>query len=120
MSTEILIMISYVFFNSIATYEIIAWGGAYYGKLSLLQLQQKRILRIVSKNTFLNEKKPLSIDQAFIVESLQYHYNTLKGKYLLSNSRTRNKILPLPKLKKTVGFTKFWNKSNKNFQHASK
>ena len=36
--------------------------------------------------------------------TLQYHYNTLKGKYFLSNSRTRNKILPLPKLKKTVGF----------------
>lgn len=104
MSMDTLLMIYHAFFNSIAAYGIIAWGGAYSNSLNQLQALQNRILKIICKNTIFNKNRPLKIATRFELESLSYHYLTLKNIYLKSNSITRNKTLALPKISKTVGF----------------
>lgn len=101
MQTDILRMIYYAFFHSIINYGIIAWGGAYMNYLNLLQNVQKRILKIVNKNTFVSEN-PMNLRQLFAYESLQYYYNVNSDKFSKSNSVTRNKNIQIPKIYKTV------------------
>lgn len=103
MSTETLLMIYYAFFHSIISYGIIAWGGCYPTNLNMLQRLQSKLIKIVFNNNRIIEKIPLNINQLFSFECLTYHYNKLKDLYANSTSITRNKILPLPKMSKTVG-----------------
>lgn len=102
MQSDTLRLIYYAFFHSIISYGNIAWGGAYFNNLGLLQALQNRLFKIINKNTLLLHKKPLSLEQIFTFDSLLYHYRFLSNKFLELNSRTRNKTIPLPKLKKRV------------------
>ena len=102
MTTEILNMLYYAFFNSIVTYGIIAWGGAYPGRLKQLQNLQNRLLKIVNKNKFIHGKYPLNIDQLFTYESILYHHKELKDQYENSDRNTRNKSILLPRRNKTI------------------
>lgn len=102
MKIETLRTIYCALFNSIISYGIIAWGGAYANVLSLLQNLQKRLLKIINKNNFIIDRNPLSIGQLYALESLYYHYNNLQSKYQNSNSKTRNKSIQIPTRYKTV------------------
>ena len=73
------------------SYGIIAWGGAYINITRTQQTLQHRILKIINKNNFLKEKQPINLDQQFTYESLLYHYEDLKDKFIKSNSITRKK-----------------------------
>lgn len=64
---------------------------------------------MISKNTLFTTNLPLNLEQLFSLESLIYHYNSLKTIYLQSESITRNKSIPLPKMIKRVS-----NKNNYN------
>lgn len=103
MHKKSLMTIYYAFFHSIATYGIIAWGGAYNNVLHLLESLQRRLLKIISKNN--NDfTKPLTIKGSFDIECLLYFYTNLREKYRESSSITRNKILNLPRINKSVNF----------------
>lgn len=95
-------MIYYALFHSIMSYGIIAWGGAYTNKTRNLQTLQNRILKIISKNQFLNNKQPLNLEQQFTFDSLQYFYEELSYKFSTSISNTRNKSIQMPKYYKRV------------------
>lgn len=101
MPRETLKIIYYAFFHSIATYGILAWGGAYQNSLLLLQQVQNRLIKLMNKNFFV-EKNPLSIKQTFAFEALIYYYNMNKHKYINSNSITRYKLIQIPKTQKGV------------------
>lgn len=101
MKTETLMMIYYALFHSIISYGIIAWGGAYSNSLQLLQNHQNKLLKIVNKKKF-NANNPLNLQQLFALESLKYHYDELKNKFLNLNSITRNKSILIPKRSKTI------------------
>lgn len=49
----------------------------------------------------------MNLTQLFAFESIKYKYNELKNIYIESTSITRNKIITLPRINKTVS-----NKSN--------
>lgn len=102
MLTETLRSLYYALFHSIISYGIVAWGGAYSNNLNLLQRLQNRILKIVNKNLFITSKNPLNLDQLFAFESLKFHYNDLRDKFLNSSSITRNKSILLPARRKTI------------------
>ena len=97
-TTSIFVMriIYYAFFHSIVSYGIIAWGGAYNNNINQLQSLQNRILKLVNKNTFEIDKMPCNIRQLFTLESLVYHYESLKNIFINSTSITRNKSIKLP------------------------
>lgn len=101
--TETLRMLYYAFFQSIISYGIIAWGGAYAGNLKLIQELQNKILKIVNRNHFIPHNNPLNVEQLFSFEALKLHYNDLKTKFINSNSITRNRSVPIPLRSKTVG-----------------
>ena len=46
---------------------------------------------------------PLEIRKLFQLESISFHYTTLRNKYINSASKTRNKSIQLPKCDKTIG-----------------
>ena len=94
-------IIYYIFFHSIITYGIIAWGGACNKNLSLLQSRQSNILKCVNKNNFM-ENAPCNIKQLFTLESLCYHYEKLKSNFESSTSCIRYKSIKLPKNSKKV------------------
>jgi hypothetical protein len=102
MPTQTLLMLYHAFFHSIISYGLIAWGGAYKGRIRRLQGLQTRIIKIISKNSFLIDKYPLNIEQSFQYESLKYHYSELQSLYLESNSITRNRSLQIPRRYKKV------------------
>ena len=87
--------------KNVRTRRIIAWGGAYNNNLTLLQKIQTRILKLISKNNFL-ENIPLSVNQLFTLEALVYHYEDLSAIYKASKSKTRKKCIQLSKTKKAI------------------
>lgn len=103
-------MIYYAFFHSIINYGIIAWGGAYKNNINLLQNLQKRILKIVNKNNFV-QNNPMNLEKLYAYESLLFHYVDLKTKYQNSSSKTRNKNIIIPKFKKKVSNKKCYLKA---------
>lgn len=109
MTTKTLMLIYYAFFHSVVSYGIIAWGGAYMNNLNVVNNLQKKLIKMISKNTLFTTNLPLNLEQLFSLESLIYHYNSLKTIYLQSESITRNKSIPLPKMIKRVS-----NKNNYN------
>lgn len=62
----------------------------------------KRLLKIVNKNNFITFNNPLNIEQTYALEALDYHYAHLQSKYITSNSKTRNKNIPIPVCHKTI------------------
>lgn len=102
MPTQTLLMLYHAFFHSVISCGLIAWGGAYKGRIRRLQELQTRIIKIISKNSFLIDKYPLNIEQSFQYESLKYHYKELQSLYVESNSITRNKSLQIPRRYKRV------------------
>lgn len=102
MLRDSLMMLYYVFFHSIICYGNIAWGGAYSTNLLLLQRLQNKLLKIIYKNHFVVDKKPLNLNQIFAFESLKYYYNMFKDKFINSNSITRNKSIVVPRRCKTI------------------
>ena len=65
MTTDTLMMIYYAFFHSMISYGIIAWAGAYNNTRDLLQNLQKRILKIIDKNNFIEQNFPMNLEQMF-------------------------------------------------------
>ena len=64
--------IYYAFFHSIINYGIIAWGGDCDNNIKMIQKAQNRILKIISKNKFI-ENIPMNLKQLFASESLLYN-----------------------------------------------
>ena len=62
---------------------------------------QTKLLKIINKNRS-SADNPLHIKQIFTLESVMYHYDKLKNTYLLSESKTRNKSIILPKMEKAI------------------
>lgn len=102
MKRDTLLLIYYALFNSIISYGIISWGGAYNNYLQLLQSRQNKILKIINKNTFVLNKNPLVIRQLFALESLIFYYLELRDRFINSTSKTRRKLLPPPKTRNKV------------------
>ena len=48
MHSNILLKIYYALFNSVATYGIIAWGGAYPNVINPLNKVQKKLIKLLS------------------------------------------------------------------------
>lgn len=115
MSTNVLMLIYYAFFHSIIRFGNIAWGGAYNNNLQLLQTVQNKILKVINKNNPCVMNNPVNLEQLFTIESLNYHYASLRDKYLTSTSITRNKIIPLPKINKRISTKHSYNKAIKTF-----
>ena len=86
-----LLTIYYALFNSIASYGILSWGGAYDNVLNSLQSIQDRILKIIACNEI--TKRPLNMTEKFKLESLYYYYNELREKYKDVKVNTRYKNL---------------------------
>ena len=101
MDIDTLMKMYYVFFHSIISYRIIAWGGVYKTTLTLLQNIQTKILKVIKENHFSLEN-PLNVKQIFALESIMFHYDKLKQMYSMSESITRNKNLLLPKMNKAI------------------
>ena len=99
MNTKTLLIIYHALFNSIASYGIIAWGGAYKNVLNPLLRLQKRILKIIFKN---NIAPVITLKQTFIMDSMYHYYNDLKKQYITSHVITRNKGILIPKRKKLI------------------
>ena len=97
MSTNTLRIVYYALFHSITSYGIIAWRGAYSNSKNLLNRLQIRLLKIINKNKFSDDKNPMNIDQIFTYESLSYHYEDLQTVYINSRSTTRKKNIQIPR-----------------------
>lgn len=95
-----LMALYYAFFHSIATYGIIAWGGAYDNALSGTQRIQNRLIKTICKKDS-KIKLPLSIKECFLLETTLHDYAHLSLTYKQSKNSTRNKII-LPKINKTL------------------
>lgn len=102
MSKHNLGTIYFALFQSIATYGIIAWGGAYDNVLKKLQTVQNRLTKFLPNFSF------STIEQMYILESILYHFKHLQTKYLNKTLITRTNQLPLPEIHK-----EFYKKSSK-------
>ena len=102
MSVKSLIMIYYALFNSIISYGIIAWGGAYGNVIDSLQAVQNRIIKIIDFAEI--NKVPFGVKKTFRLESLFYYFYELSDKYQNIKVNTRKKNISLPKLGKAVIF----------------
>lgn len=84
----------YALFQGLATYGIIAWGGAYENVLNKIQSLQNRLTGIMPNFNFMN------IKQLFILESTLYHFKNLYNMYSCRLSNTRSKQIILPRIQK--------------------
>ena len=94
-------MLYYALFHSVATYGILAWGGAYNNNLSRLQRLQNRLLKIASKNTFLLNNYPLNLEY-IAHEAITYHYANLRDIRKNRKAKTRKKIIPISEVTNSV------------------
>ena len=99
--TDTMRLIYYAFFHSLINYGIIAWGGAYNNYRNLLQRQQTRLLKLINKNQFINDKNPLNLEQLFTLNSLLKHYDILQEQFTTTKKTTRFKTIANPDRKKT-------------------
>ena len=113
MNFETLRTTYYSLFNSIVSCGIIAWAGAYTNTKTLLQNLQYKLLKIMNKNNFSVHRNPMNLEQIYALESLTYHYDNLKSRFLVSNSITRKKYIQIPRRTKTVTGKNNYIKSNK-------
>ena len=102
MDSKSSMIIYYAFFHSLINYGVIAWGGAYDNNMKLIHSTQKKILKIINKNKFSQINPPLEIRKLFHLESISFHYASLRTKYINSASQTRNKSIQLPKSEKRI------------------
>ena len=75
-----------------------AWGGAYDNTIS-------PIVKLIAKlqdNLASGNFNALGLRKNYILESLLLHYNKLIKALSQSNSRTRNKTLQLPLIRKNI------------------
>lgn len=81
---------------------MIAWGGAYTrkGRTRYLQGLQAKLLKIINKNNFMQQKFSLIIEQTFVYVSLIYHYKKLQRQYFDSAKTTKHKSLQIPRRRK--------------------
>ena len=61
------------------------------------------------------ENKPMNIKQLFTWDCLKYYYNEIKNIFKISNSKTRNKAILLPKIDKRVSEEKQSHNAIKTF-----
>ena len=87
MDTKTLMIIYYDFFHNLINYGVIAWGGAYDNNMKLIQSTQKKILKIINKNKFSQINPPLEIRNLFQLESISFHYASLRTKYITAQAR---------------------------------
>ena len=73
-----------------ANYAIIAWGGAYDNVLKELESLQNRIIKIIKKSKK-HIFQPLRIKDNFRIDSVMFHYNDWRKKFLDSKRVTRKK-----------------------------
>ena len=99
---DTLMMLYFALFHSVATYGILAWGGAYNNNLSRLQRLQNRLLKIASKNTFQLNNYPLNLEQTFAHEAIVYHYADLRDIRKNRKTNTRKKAIPIPEITNSV------------------
>lgn len=59
-------------------------------------------MKIINNNRFTVKSTPLNVMQLFQLEAISHHYENLKELYINSTSRTRNKSIPLPKIRKNI------------------
>ena len=102
--SKTLLKIYYALFNSVATYGIISWGGAYPNVINPLLKVQKKLIKIITSRD--NIKEPLTIKQSFELESIVYHYNEFFSRYSTNNiqNNTRYRNIQLPKVKSKLLF----------------
>ena len=87
-------------FLSIASYGISVWGSAYNNSLRILQSYQNKITKFMRNSSDLSGY--LNIKQLFVLNSLLFYYDDFTQRYTQSSSKSRNKTLILPKIKKSV------------------
>lgn len=119
-----LVAVYHALFNSLASYGIVAWGGAYEIAIKMLNKLQDKIIKIVNCNIEGNEKRELlNIRQIYVYRSLLITHDRLRLEYMGSDSITRNKEISLPKYELEVGkqnhkytAVKFFNKLPKEIK----
>lgn len=102
LSTKNILTIMYGIYYSVVTYGIIAWGSAKNNALVLLNRVHNKIIKLL-KSLKSDIKLPLNIQQKYTLESIKFHYNSLKDKFLQSSLKTRYKSLQLPVCTKDIG-----------------
>lgn len=100
MNQSSLLVVYYALFHSIVNYGILAWGGAYKGVVKVLENVQNKIIKIIGAPLGLNL---LRVNQNFQLEALFYHYKDLSLRYTNSTSKTRNRNIQLPIVRRTIG-----------------
>ena len=95
---QILKIMYHALFMGVFSYAISVWGCAFHNTLKVLQIYQNKIKKIIKPKSFLM----LNITQLFQLNSLSYYFDELKAKYDAYLSRSKNKYLPLPNIKKTL------------------
>lgn len=89
-------MIYFALFLSIASYGIIAWGGADFGVISKLQLLQNRLTGFLLTDTVF-----LNLNQLFVLQATLFHFENLLSMYHKKPKRTRNNQLEIPNVNKS-------------------
>lgn len=103
LNANTLLVVYYALFNSIITYGIVVWGGAYKSNLKPIQnIQDKILKKIVRYLSVESYSSSLSVSQLGHYEALRYYYNTLKYNFENNKSTTRNKNLILSKRCKNI------------------
>lgn len=112
-------------YYSVVTYGIIAWGSAKNNALVLLNRVHNKIIKLL-KSLKSDIKLPLNIQQKYTLESIKFHYNSLKDKFLQSSLKTRHKSLKLPVCTKDIGkrshlfeATQFYNRLPNNLKELT-
>lgn len=88
-------------FNSLATYGVIGWGGAYHCVIGRLLNIQKRLFKIIfGKDYKTIDILPLTIKQTYQCIATIEHFHENQSNYLASTLSTRNKTVVISRRKK--------------------
>lgn len=91
----------YGLFNSLATYGIIGWGGAYNNVLRRLLNIQKRLFKIIfGKNYKTIDTLPLNIKQTYQCIAAVEHFYENQTNFFASTIQTRKKTVNISRRKK--------------------
>lgn len=110
LNTKQLMSIYYALFWSIATYGIVAWGGAYDNNMKALIDIQKRIIKIIynksklfSSEIIFRENKIISVKKFYIEKALLTNFESMYNDYKTISATKRNTdIIPKKFIKKLV------------------
>ena len=95
---NILKIIYFSLFLGVVSYAISVWGCAYDRALKTLQAYQNKIKKLINSDNF----TILNLKQLFKINSLCYYYKDLNNEFINTKVRNRNKLLTLPRIKKTI------------------